>query len=324
MRTVNLGSQGLVVSQQGLGCMGMSQSYGPADDTQSIATLERAIDLGVTLIDTADVYGETGIYGFGTNEKLLGYALRRRREEIVLASKCGITGIPTPGSIRFNLRADPDYIRQACDASLQRLKTDRIDLYYLHRVDPKTPIEESIGAMAELVQAGKVRYLGVSEVDADELTRANSVHPITALQSEWSLWTRDIEDSVLPTARRLGVGIVPFSPLGRGFLTGAVTTVDTLAPEDVRRRFPRFAEGAFDTNQRVVDVVREIAADRGVLAGQVALAWVHAQGDDVVPIPGTKRVAYLEQNVGAAGIELAKEELERLDALAGRFAGERY
>jgi aryl-alcohol dehydrogenase-like predicted oxidoreductase len=320
MRTANLG--GLSVSAQGLGCMGMSQSYGPSDDTMSSATLNRALDLGVTLFDTANVYGATGIYGFGANEKLLGYALKDRRDEFNLATKCGIQDI-VPGGQRFELGASPDYIRQACEDSLKRLRTDRIDLYYLHRVDPKTPIEESVGAMAELVKAGKVRYLGLSEVDADQLERAHAVHPISALQSEYSLWTRGIEDSVLPTARRLGIGLVPFAPLGRGFLTGAITAAD-FKEGDFRRTNPRFAGEAFDANQAIVDVVRAIATDRGVLPGQVALAWVHSRGEDVVPIPGTKRVSYLEQNVAAADLKLTADELARLDGLAAQTVGTRY
>ena len=324
MRTVALGGQGLTVSAQGLGCMGMSQAYGPSDDTSSIATLHRALELGVTFLDTANVYGATGIYGFGANEKLLGYALRGRRDEVTLATKCGIQGI-TPGArSRFQLGADPEYVRSACDASLRRLGTDHIDLYYLHRVDPRTPIEETVGAMAELVTAGKVRYLGLSEVDAGQLERAYAVHPISALQSEYSLWTRGIEESVLPAARRLGVGLVPFSPLGRGFLTGAVTSTDRFSADDFRRTNPRFTADAIDANQRLVEVVRSIATAQGVLPGQVALAWVHSRGEDVVPIPGTKRVSYLEQNAEAADLRLDEDDLGQLDALAGQVVGSRY
>jgi aryl-alcohol dehydrogenase-like predicted oxidoreductase len=325
MRTVALGSQGLHVSAQGLGCMGMSQSYGPADDASSIATLHRALELGVTLFDTANVYGDAGSAGFGANERLLGSALRGRRDEVVLATKVGIQGIVREnGRTGFRLGADPEYVRRACDESLARLGTDHIDLYYLHRVDPATPIEETVAAMAELVRAGKVRYLGLSEVDADQLARAYAVHPITAVQSEWSLWTRGIEESVVPAARRLGVGLVPFSPLGRGFLTGTVTAGQEFAADDFRRTNPRFAADALAANQRLVEVVRAIAAERGVLPGQVALAWVHAQGDDVVPIPGTKRVEYLEQNVAAADLDLGAEDLARLDRLAGQTVGTRY
>ncbi|MQY11371.1 Aldo-keto reductase IolS [Streptomyces sp. RB5] len=317
-----LGTQGLTVSAQGLGLMGMSQSYGPANDLDSIATIHRALDIGVTFLDTANIYGATGLYGPGANEKLVGYALRERRDEVTLATKVGIVGIE-PG-VGMSLGASPGHIREAADASLQRLGTDRIDLYYLHRVDPDTPIEDSIGAMADLVTAGKVRYLGVSEVTADELERANAVHPISALQSEWSLWTRGLEAEVLPAARRLGVGVVPFSPLGRGFLTGAVTTQDTMAPTDVRRNMPRFQPDALDANARLVAIVREIAEDKGVLPGQIALAWVHAQGDDVVPIPGTRRITYLEQNAAAVDVELTPEDLARLDAVAAEVTGERY
>jgi len=322
MQQVKLGSQGLTVSAQGLGCMGMSQSYGPADDSVSIATLDRALELGVTFFDTADVYGVSGIYGFGANEKLLGYAFRKRRDEIVLATKCGIKGIITNG-LRFELGASPEYVKKACEDSLKRLRTDRIDLYYLHRVDPETPIEETVGAMAELVREGKVRYLGLSEVTAEQLERAHAVHPISALQSEYSLWTRGIEESVLPTARRLGVGIVPFSPLGRGFLTGTVASAE-FSDDDMRRTNPRFTPEAVAANQAIVAVVREIAEEKGVLPGQIALAWVHSRGADVVPIPGTKRPAYLEQNVAAAEIELTATDLERLDPLAARVTGSRY
>ncbi|WP_106400414.1 aldo/keto reductase [Actinocorallia populi] len=322
MRQVNLGSQGLTVSAQGLGCMGMSQSYGPADDSVSIATLDRALELGVNFLDTADVYGVTGIYGFGANEKLLGYAFRQRRDEITLATKCGIKGIVTNG-LRFRLGASPEYVKQACEDSLKRLRTDRIDLYYLHRVDPETPIEETVGAMAELVREGKVRYLGLSEVTAEQLEKAHAVHPISALQSEYSLWTRGIEESVLPAARRLGVGIVPFSPLGRGFLTGTVANAE-FADDDMRRTNPRFSPEAVAANQELVGVVKRIAEEKGVLPGQVALAWVHSRGEDVVPIPGTKRPAYLEQNAAAADLQLTPSERERLDPLAARVTGSRY
>ncbi|WP_327354389.1 aldo/keto reductase [Streptomyces sp. NBC_01304] len=321
MHQITLGSQGLEVSAQGLGCMGMSQSYGVGNDIESIATVHRALDLGVTLIDTANVYGATGLYGVGANEKLLGHALKDRRDEAVLASKCGIVDVrPGTGMV---LQADPDYVRRSCDESLTRLGVDHIDLYYLHRVDPKTPIEESIGAMAELVAAGKIRYVGVSEVSAEELERAHAVHPVSAVQSEYSLWTRGIEDAVLPTARRLGIGLVPFSPLGRGFLTGAVTSRDGFDSNDMRRNMPRFQQENLDANLKLVTVVKEIAEGKGVLPGQIALAWVHAQGDDVVPIPGTKRIAYLEQNAAAADVRLTEEELTRLDAFAAEVSGTR-
>lgn len=322
MQQVHLGSQGLTVSAQGLGCMGMSQSYGPADDSVSIATLDRALELGVTFFDTADVYGVGGIYGFGANEKLLGYAFRDRRDDITLATKCGIKGVVTNG-LNFRLGASPEYVKKACEDSLKRLRTDRIDLYYLHRVDPETPIEDTVGAMAELVREGKVRHLGLSEVTAEQLEKAHAVHPISALQSEYSLWTRGIEESVLPAARRLGVGIVPFSPLGRGFLTGTVASAE-FGDDDMRRTNPRFAPEAVAANQALVDVVRRIADEKGVFPGQVALAWVHSRGEDVVPIPGTKRPAYLEQNAAAAALELTAADLERLDPLAARVTGDRY
>ncbi|MCD0449543.1 aldo/keto reductase [Actinocorallia sp. API 0066] len=325
MRTVDLGSQGFEVSAQGLGCMGMSQSYGVADDTVSLATIDRALELGVTFFDTADVYGLAGIYGFGANEKLLGYALRDRRDEAVIATKFGIRDITTEGGrIQIHPDGSPEYVRRACESSLRRLRTDRIDLYYLHRPDPKTPIEDTIGAMAELVAEGKVRYLGVSEVSAAELERAHAVHPITALQSEYSLWTRGIEDEILPTARRLGVGVVPFSPLGRGFLTGTVTGTTELSSDDMRHNIPRFTPEALDANQALVATVRDIAAAHGALPGQVALAWVHAQGDDLVPIPGTKRPTYLEQNAAATTLTLTPEDLTRLNPLATQVTGSRY
>lgn len=319
MRQVTLGSQGLKVSQQGLGCMGMSQSYGVGNDIESIRTIHRALELGVTLIDTANVYGATGLYGVGANEKLVGHALRERRDEVVLASKCGIVDVK-PGA-GMQLRGDADYVRRCCDESLQRLGVDHIDLYYLHRVDPKVPVEESIGAMAGLVEAGKIRYVGVSELPADELERAHSVHPITAVQSEYSLWSRGIEDAVLPTARRLGIGLVPFSPLGRGFLTGSVTSRDELAANDMRRGMPRFEQHNLDANQQMVDIIKTIAAEKDVMPGQIALAWVHAQGNDIVPIPGTKRVAYLEQNTAAAGLELSQDDLTRLGTVAAGTRG---
>jgi aryl-alcohol dehydrogenase-like predicted oxidoreductase len=304
--------------------MGMSQSYGPSDDAESKATLLRALELDITLFDTADVYGTTGAGGFGANEMLLGQTLAGRRDEFVLATKCGIQDILPGASVRFALSATPDYIRAACDASLRRLQTDHIDLYYLHRVDPQTPLVDSIGAMAELVAAGKVRHIGVSEVSADQLEAAHQVHPITAVQSEYSLWTRGIEDEVLPTARRLGIGVVPFSPLGRGFLTGAITSTEGMADNDSRRRLPRFTDDALQANQRLVEIVRAIADERGVLPGQVALAWVHSRGDDVVPIPGTKRRSYLEQNVAALDVALTPDDLTRLDELAGTTVGPRY
>ena len=326
METRTLGSQGLTVSAQGLGCMGMSQSYGEADEATSIATLHRALELGVTFWDTANVYGATGPEGFGANEKLLAQVLAEHRDEVTLATKMGIGGINTAADAstgrRFTLSATPDEVRRRCDESLARLGTDHVDLYYLHRVDPETPIEESIGAMAELVQAGKVRHVGVSEVTAEELERAHATYPITALQSEWSLWTRGLEDEVVPTARRLGIGLVPFSPLGRGFLTGALAG-HSFADGDVRGTLARFTGDNRTANEAIVDEVAAVAEAHGALPAQVALAWVLAQGPDVVPIPGTKRVEYLEQNVGALDVQLTEDELARLDKLADRVAGPR-
>jgi aryl-alcohol dehydrogenase-like predicted oxidoreductase len=319
--------QGLVVSAQGLGCMGMSQSYGEADEATSIATLHRALELGVTFWDTANVYGDAGPGGFGANEKLLAQVLAEHRDEVTLATKMGIGGIDTtadPSSgRRFTLSATPEEVRRRCDESLARLGTDHIDVYYLHRVDPDTPIEESVGAMGELVTAGKVRHVGVSEVTAEELERAHAAYPVTALQSEWSLWTRDIEAQVVPTARRLGIGLVPFGPLGRGFFTGALNG-RSFGAGDSRARMPRFAEENRSANEAVVAEIAEVAAAHDALPGQVALAWVQQQGDDVVPIPGTKRVGYLEQNTGALDVHLTDDELARLDGLSEKVAGARY
>jgi len=328
MRTVKLGSQGLQVSAQGLGCMGMSQSYGPADEATSVQTLHRALELGVTFWDTADVYGATGPGGFGANETLLAQVLAEHRDDVVLATKTGLRGVAADGPMRFEMSASPDDVRRACDESLRRLGTDHIDLYYLHRVDPQTPIEETVGAMAALVEAGKVAYLGLSEVTADELTRAHAVHPITAVQSEYSLWTRGIEAEVLPAARDLGVAIVPFSPLGRGFLTGSLTSTAGFESADSRGRMPRFTADNLAANQAIVEEVTAVAAEHDVLPGQVALAWVHAQagalGVDLVPIPGTKRPSYLEQNAAAADLRLTPTDLARLDALAAQVVGARY
>jgi aryl-alcohol dehydrogenase-like predicted oxidoreductase len=311
-----LGSHGLVVSAQGLGCMGMSQSYGDADEAESIATIHRALDLGVTLLDTADVYGD------GHNELLVGRAIASRRDDVVLATKFAL--LRDDGSMRTNGR--PDYVHAACDASLLRLGVDHIDLYYQHRVDPTVPIEETVGAMAELVSAGKVRHLGLSEASARTLERAVAVHPVSALQSEWSLWTRDLEADLVGTARRLGVGIVPFSPLGRGFLTGTLTSPDDFGPDDFRRGNPRFQGDNFAANLRLVDAVRGLAEQKGCTAGQLALAWILAQGPDVVPIPGTKRRAYLEENVAACAVQLTAADLAALEAAApvGAAAGTRY
>ncbi|MCJ7492131.1 MAG: aldo/keto reductase [Dehalococcoidia bacterium] len=318
MQTRRLGKQGLVVSAQGLGCMGMSEFYGPTDDAESIATIHRAIELGVTFIDTADMYGPY------TNEELVGRAVAGRRHEVVLATKFGIVRTGDP-SYR-GLRGDPAYVRESCEGSLRRLGTDYIDLYYLHRADPRTPIEDTVGAMAELVAAGKVCYIGLSEVAPETLRRAHATAPISALQNEWSLWSRDLEDEVVPTARELGIGIVPYSPLGRGFLTGQIRSIDDLAPDDFRRTSPRFQGENFQRNLQLVDRVREIAVERGATPAQLALAWVHAQGNDVVPIPGTKHRRYLEENVATLDITLTAEDLRRIEEVAqkGTFSGERY
>lgn len=310
-----LGRSGLTVSALGLGCMGMSQSYGPGDDTESVATIHRALDLGVTFLDTADMYGPY------VNEELVGRAIAGRRDEVVLATKFGIVLDPADPLAR-GFDASPAYVRASIDGSLRRLGVDHVDLYYLHRVDPKTPIEDTIGTMAELVQAGKVRYLGLSEAAADSIRRANAVHPIAALQTEWSLWSRDLEGDIVDTCRELGIGLVPYSPLGRGFLTGAITSPDDFTDDDYRRHSPRFQGEAFQRNLELVETVRELAAARGATAGQIALAWALARGDDVVPIPGTKRRRYLEENVAALDVTLTAAELELLDSIVP--AGDRY
>ncbi|MGD0084898.1 MAG: aldo/keto reductase [Acidimicrobiales bacterium] len=318
MRKRTLGSD-LVVSSEGLGCMGMSEFYGLGDDTESIATIHRAIELGVTFFDTADMYGPF------TNEQLVGRALHGRRDEVVLATKFG-NERRADGS-RVGVNGRPAYVRSACDASLQRLGTDVIDLYYQHRVDPDTPIEETVGAMRELVEAGKVRYLGLSEAAPETIRRAHAVHPITALQTEWSLWSRDPEvNGVLDTVRDLGIGFVAYAPLGRGFLSGRFTTPEDFEAGDFRRNHPRFQGENFAKNLELVVRVSEIAARKGVTPGQLALAWVLAQGDDVVPIPGTKRRSYLVENAAADDVELSQEELRELDAVLppGAASGERY
>ena len=319
MQNRNLGSEGLVVSAIGLGCMGMSEFYGTTDDDESIATIHRALELGVTFLDTADMYGPF------TNERLVGRAIFDRREEVVIATKFG-NEREADGTM-LGVNGKPEYVKRACEASLERLGVDHIDLYYQHRVDPETPIEETVGAMAELVEAGKVRYLGLSEAGVDTIRKAHAVHPISALQSEYSLFSREVEDEILPTVRELGIGFVPYSPLGRGFLTGRFKTIDDMPEEDTRSaRFPRFARENFQKNVDLADRIREIADGKGVTPGQLALAWVLAQGDDIVPIPGTKRRKYLEENAGAADVELTQDDLRRIEEAMprGSAAGERY
>jgi aryl-alcohol dehydrogenase-like predicted oxidoreductase len=310
--------QGLQVSALGLGCMGMSEFYGTADENDALATIDRALDLGITFFDTADMYGPF------TNEKLVGRALAGRRDEVVLATKFG--NVRSESGERLGIRGDAAYVREACDASLARLGVDHIDLYYQHRVDTSTPIEETVGAMKELVEAGKVRHLGLSEASAETIRRAHAVHPITALQSEWSLWTRDPEDEVLPVVRELGIGFVAYSPLGRGFLSGRIRSTDDLADDDFRKFHPRFQGENFQRNLDLVAKVDELATAKGATPGQLALAWVLAQGDDVVPIPGTTRAAHLEENVGALDVELTADDLAQLEEAfpKGATAGDRY
>jgi aryl-alcohol dehydrogenase-like predicted oxidoreductase len=319
MKKRKLGTQGLAVSEQGLGCMGMSEFYGATDEAESIATLNRAIELGINFFDTSDMYGPY------KNEELLGKAFRGRRNEVIIATKFGIQRDPTSETGR-SINGRPEYVHEACEGSLKRLGIECIDLYYQHRVDPKVPVEETVGAMAELVREGKVRYLGLSEAAPDTIRRAHAVHPISALQTEYSLWSRDPEDEILATVRGLGIGFVAYSPLSRGFLTGQIKSIDDLAPDDYRRHSPRFQGENFARNLELVERVTDIAREKGVTPGQLALAWVLAQGEDLVPIPGTKRRAYLEENVAASNITLSAEDLARIDEVApkGVAAGTRY
>lgn len=318
MRTRKLGSEGLKVAELGLGCMGMSEFYGTSSEQESISTIQRAIDLGVTMIDTADMYGPF------TNERLVGKAIKNRRENVVIATKFGnVRG--EDGSF-LGVSGKPDYVRQACDTSLQRLGVDVIDLYYQHRVDPEVPIEDTIGAVAELVEQGKVRYLGMSEAKPATIRRAHAVHPITALETEYSLWSREPEDEILETTRELGIGFVAYSPLGRGFLSGKIANPEDFEADDYRRTSPRFQGDNFYQNLQLVEQVKEIAVQKGVTPSQLAIAWLLAQGEDIVPIPGTRRQKNLEENIAAAGIVLTSGELEQIEKIApkGAAVGERY
>jgi aryl-alcohol dehydrogenase-like predicted oxidoreductase len=318
MQQRQLGSQGLVVSMMGLGCMGMSEFYGPTDEKESIATIHRALELGVNFLDTSDMYGPF------TNEELICRAIHDRRDQVIIATKFGIQRSSDP--LARSVSGRPEYISAACEASLRRLGVETIDLYYQHRVDTSVPIEETVGAMADLVRGGKVHYLGLSEAAPQTIRRAHAVHPITALQTEYSLWSREPEEEILPTVRALGIGFVAYSPLGRGFLTGQIKRFEDLADDDFRRHAPRFQGGNFQKNLELVKHVEEMARVKGVKPGQLALAWVLAQGDDMVPIPGTKRRAYLEENIAAAAIELSPEDLAALDAVLppGAASGARY
>ncbi len=318
MKQIKLGTQGLKVSQLGLGCMGMSEFYGGRDDDESIATIHRALDLGITFLDTSDIYGPH------TNEVLVGKAISGRRNQVQLATKFGIVRSEDPAARGVNGR--PDYVKSCCDASLKRLNVEVIDLYYQHRVDPNTPIEDTVGALTELVQAGKIRYLGLSEAAPETIRRAHATHPISALQTEYSLWSREPEEAILPTLRELGIGFVPYSPLGRGFLTGQIKSPDDFESDDYRRNSPRFQGENFQKNLDLVARIAKLAKAKGCTVSQLALAWVLAQGDDLAPIPGTKRRKYLEENAGAVDVHLSAEDLKQLDEIAphGSAAGDRY
>ena len=320
MNRRKLGSEGLEVSAQGLGCMGMSWAYGPGDEQSGRQTIHRALELGVTFLDTAEVYGPY------TNEQLVGRAIAGRRDEVEIATKFGFSFDPDDPYASRGLDGRPENVKRACDGSLRRLGVDHIDLFYQHRIDPDVPIEETVGAMSELVDAGKVRYLGLSEAAPDTIRRAHAVHPITAIQSEYSLWTRDPEDEVLPTLRELGIGFVAYSPLGRGFLTGQIRSMDDLPEDDWRRSNPRFQEEALRENIQLADKVKELAQERETTPARLALAWVMAKGEEIVPIPGTKRVAYLEDNVGADDVQLSAEDMATLDEAVSpeAVAGSRY
>jgi aryl-alcohol dehydrogenase-like predicted oxidoreductase len=318
MKTRKLGPSGPEVSEIGLGCMGMSAFYGATDENEARATILRALDLGCDFLDTSDLYGPH------TNEELIGSTIAPRRDEVFLATKFGIRFVEEGNLIDRTIDGSPDYVRRACDASLKRLGTDHIDLYYQHRVDPKTPIEETVGAMGELVQAGKVRYIGLSEASAQTIRSAHAVHPLTALQTEYSLWTRDVEDEILPTLDELGIALVAYSPLGRGFLSGRFTSPDELDEGDYRRFGPRFTGENLERNRALAARVRELAAERGITPGQLALAWVLHRGEHIVPIPGTKRVAYLEENLAAADVQLSETEVHEIAEAIPPAAGERY